>query len=232
MLFAELQAFKGSVSTAKGTVNVTATRDSLNLTIFLSDLPSLSSGGIHIHEGTSCHSAKAVGPHFFAASKTSDPWAGSEWISNERGFATNVITVNTSKTLEEVLGHAVVVHSPTNEKVACGLLRVYGTEDGPPPTEEEDDIESSVVGALTVFGLALGFCCCCRMYESCKRIYRKRQGRDTTGFSQLPVVQTGVDSGDLEMTTGKKKRFKNVHDLEDSSDGFSDISDSDSDINL
>ena len=136
-----------------------------------------------------------------------------------------------------MLGHAVVVHAPTNEKIACGLLVVKGAPRRPPQVEEDDDLSSSVVGAMTIFGLACGLCCLCRLYESCKKTYRKRQGRDTTGFSQLPVVRTGaVDSDEVELgVRGGPRgggRPRSLEELEDSSDGFLDVSDSDSDVQL
>eukprot|EP01051_Picozoa_sp_SAG22_P002082 SAG22_NODE_89_length_21278_cov_16.698758_1_plen_430_part_00 len=79
--------------------------------------------GVHIHTGTSCESAAATGGHFYSGED--DPWPPSTYTSTSEGVVSAaVITVSgVGKTMEEVAGHALVVHAG-GEKVACGLLSV------------------------------------------------------------------------------------------------------------
>lgn len=83
--------------------------------------------GIHIHEGTSC--TEAAGDHFYNRGvfgvNYPDPWSavryqyGSGMSESAVGF--NAL-VYTGLAMEDVRGHAVVVHDFSGVRVACAIL--------------------------------------------------------------------------------------------------------------
>lgn len=56
------------------------------------------------------------------------------------------------------------------------------------PKEVSSDDISWMPSFWGVVGVALGLCCLERLYASCKRVYRRRQGKPTEGFAQLPMT--------------------------------------------
>lgn len=79
--------------------------------------------GIHIHEGTTCEDASAVGGHFFDTAKfESDPWAPKSYKATEPGVSIGLTSVQAGKKFDEVQGRAMVVHDHTGGRIGCGLI--------------------------------------------------------------------------------------------------------------
>jgi len=89
-------------------------------------LPANSSGGLHIHAGTTCSNASQVLGHYFKPG-TVDPW-NSNWDSNAKGESLGQARVDDGYSYEDHLNHAVVLHSITGERVGCGILLEYPDE--------------------------------------------------------------------------------------------------------
>ncbi len=81
--------------------------------------------GIHIHEGTSCDDADAVGGHYYSVEV--DPWTtegGAVYNSNVHGEAMGSFTLTSGHdTCKENVDHAVVAHSQNSTRVSCGILK-------------------------------------------------------------------------------------------------------------
>lgn len=84
--------------------------------------------GIHIHEGTTCDDAEAVGGHYWGTlakgneSITSDPWAAVSYNVTEDGKAKGTIQDITIGVDQDISGRALVVHDSAGARVACALL--------------------------------------------------------------------------------------------------------------
>merc|ERR1712025_728558 len=78
--------------------------------------------GIHIHTGTTCSDASAVGGHFYDDSLASDPWATvvytTESASGGTAHGKGVVDIGGG----DIRGRAFVVHDATGGRVGCGLI--------------------------------------------------------------------------------------------------------------
>ena len=87
--------------------------------------------GIHIHEGTTCDDAGAVGGHYWKHNKNFgdvDPWADIRYTSGADG-----VVVSTDAIIEMLdgngynsvknTGRAVVIHDENGGRIACGILK-------------------------------------------------------------------------------------------------------------
>ena len=121
------------------------------------------SGGLHVHAGTSCDAAADVGPHHYQDDWRADPW-GTTWGSDAAGVASGSFVLETGyNNASENLGHAVVVHASDGTRLACGVLEgVAGgmsNADMISATSSETFVERGVattVGADTASGDADG----------------------------------------------------------------------------
>jgi hypothetical protein len=78
--------------------------------------------GIHIHAGTTCDDASAVGGHYFDSdSIESDPWSPVTYSALMDGSAIGVKSVTIGRG-QDIGGRAMVVHDSTGARVACALL--------------------------------------------------------------------------------------------------------------
>jgi len=93
----------------------------LVLTYALTGLETSTSGGIHIHEGTTCSIADLVGGHYYGDAEDSDPWT-TTWTSDSAGEATGVVSIDADTLLEDNYGHALVIHESNGDRAACGLI--------------------------------------------------------------------------------------------------------------
>jgi len=100
----------------------------LRLTCDLSGLEVSTSGGVHIHSGTTCAAANEVGGHYYNTNETNgiDPWI-TEWESDSEGSSTTMFLINSGYALEDNLDHAVVVHDSSGTRIACGTLKLLET---------------------------------------------------------------------------------------------------------
>jgi len=76
--------------------------------------------GIHIHEGTTCDDAAAVGGHFYDKDNIdADPWASKVYQSKgDAAFGFFPTKIGKS----DINGRALVVHDSTGARIACGLI--------------------------------------------------------------------------------------------------------------
>jgi Cu/Zn superoxide dismutase len=86
--------------------------------------PNCTNCGIHIHEGVTCSDADSVGGHYYKVSV--DPWTtdgGAIYTSDGDGLAMGSFTLLTGyDTMQQNVGHAVVIHDQDGVRVSCGLL--------------------------------------------------------------------------------------------------------------
>ena len=99
---------------SEGSTSVTVTYD-------LAGFEASTSGGIHVHVGTSCADADFVGGHYYDDSLSDDP-STIEWTSDSLGEASGVLTVDAGILIDDDYGHALVVHNSDSTLSACGLL--------------------------------------------------------------------------------------------------------------
>ncbi len=82
--------------------------------------------GIHIHEGVSCNSNDQVMGHYWNISALGelDPWVNVTYTTNKGGVsgASVVLMGGNGYSMEENVGHAIVIHGQDGEKIACGIL--------------------------------------------------------------------------------------------------------------
>merc|ERR1711907_296560 len=79
--------------------------------------------GIHIHEGTTCDDADAVGGHYYnKTSVASDPWPAVTYSTSVDGSATGEVQSIEIGTELDISGRALVVHDSAGVRVACALL--------------------------------------------------------------------------------------------------------------
>jgi len=82
--------------------------------------------GIHVHAGTTCADASAVGGHYWdaAAVGPSDPWSAVVYSAGADGRADGAtFPVATGVDSSGILSHAFVVHDSTGARIGCGLLK-------------------------------------------------------------------------------------------------------------
>jgi len=82
--------------------------------------------GIHVHAGTSCDQADAVGGHYYNDILTKDPWLSVGYTVQHDGKSTvgEGLDVLTGLSQGDITGRVMVVHSKTGERIACGLIEV------------------------------------------------------------------------------------------------------------
>lgn len=101
--------------------------------------------GIHVHTGTSCEAADAVGGHYYSQALSTDPWASVRYVAAADGSSqeTSGVGVVTGLSTGDLLGRVVVVHElASGARVACGRLGM----EMPPPQLEEPDAQSTCAG--------------------------------------------------------------------------------------
>merc|ERR1719285_841826 len=122
----------------------------------LEGLETSTSGGIHIHLGTTCAVADMVQGHFYSSSLSSDPWT-TNWNSDADGNAYGNFTIDYGyNTLADNLGHAVVVHESDGTRAACGVIgngdEYLATLDAYPDYTGEYNVSGYVVVAAEYDG--------------------------------------------------------------------------------
>merc|ERR1711998_507533 len=127
---ASLASYPGldSVSTVAGDLLVQADSSQLVITGSLTGLEASVTGGLHIHSGTTCSDASAVGGHWWDSS-VADPWstATTFYTSAGDGSAEVSITVTAAAlglSPEGFAGRTLVVHNEGGDRVACGVFGV------------------------------------------------------------------------------------------------------------
>jgi len=140
--YAAIAAYPGTAgtSTVSGTMIIedesSGGVSGISLTGTLIGLEQSTDGGIHIHTGTTCSEASAVGGHFYTGS--SDPWTGTLWTSGSAGAAQVSLTMSSFSllTTNAVNGRALVVHDHAGNRIGCGLI-------GPTSTAQAAQVAST-----------------------------------------------------------------------------------------
>lgn len=82
--------------------------------------------GIHIHEGVSCSSKDQVMGHYWNSSNIGelDPWVNVTYNTNKDGMSGGFVDLmgGNGYTIDENVGHAIVIHDESGNKIACGIL--------------------------------------------------------------------------------------------------------------
>lgn len=88
-------------------------------------LGELATGGVHIHEGTTCEEASLVGGHYWNDKRTDDNWTdegGAVWSADENGDSVSSFRLYSGYGYNHNAGHAVVFHTSDGTRAACGVL--------------------------------------------------------------------------------------------------------------
>jgi len=140
--FSTYPGYSGSFSSVVGTMKIvgtsgTATTAKQCLTWDLAGLDTactkgagddVANGcGIHVHTGSSCESASAVGGHYFSTALTEDPWKPTVYESTAAGDSKqdSCVDVVTGLSTGDILGRVMVVHElDSGRRIACGAIEV------------------------------------------------------------------------------------------------------------
>ena len=82
--------------------------------------------GVHIHEGTSCASADAVGGHFWDMDQyPADPWQDVRYvIEGSLPSKVNDLKVTTGLSAAQVNGRTVIVHDYDGVRIGCATIKI------------------------------------------------------------------------------------------------------------
>eukprot|EP00462_Mataza_sp_D1_P026171 CAMPEP_0175136820 /NCGR_PEP_ID=MMETSP0087-20121206/9483_1 /TAXON_ID=136419 /ORGANISM="Unknown Unknown, Strain D1" /LENGTH=1921 /DNA_ID=CAMNT_0016419609 /DNA_START=50 /DNA_END=5815 /DNA_ORIENTATION=+ len=122
--------YTGGLVQVGGTVFVEASPGGkkLRLTYDFSGLKPNDSQGMHIHLGQFCDKANDVGGHYWLPASVPDPWNAVLYTSDQYGQARGSVEVEAGLTIQDVVGHAFVVHSGTaGTRVGCGVISSTAT---------------------------------------------------------------------------------------------------------
>lgn len=82
--------------------------------------------GIHIHEGFSCNSTEHVMGHYWNSTNIGepDPWINVTYNTNKDGISGGFVDLvgGNGYSINENVGHAIVIHDESGNKIACGIL--------------------------------------------------------------------------------------------------------------
>ena len=124
-LSADLGKYPGSTLAAPtGHVSVKFHQNKLSVAYDLEKTTPSSSGGVHIHTGSTCSVAEKVGGHYWSPDLGEDTWKKATWNSDKQGKATGELTIQTGYDYAQNLSHALVIHDSEGRRIACGLLGV------------------------------------------------------------------------------------------------------------
>ena len=126
--FAAYPGYRGPLDVTGSATIDTSSRSGVSAQAMTWDLSGAdTSGGIHIHDGTSCESCSATTPncgHYFDSATVSvDPWGASTYTSDADGHAAaDGPTILTGLDAAVIEGKIVVVHNSNGTRIACGLI--------------------------------------------------------------------------------------------------------------
>jgi len=96
--------------------------------------------GLHVHSGRSCHSNSSVGGHYFHG--TQDPWSaynGAYYPGNQHNFHSTQMIVQTGYSLQDNIGHVIVIHARDGTRIGCGVLDRINDDDNDDDDDDDDD---------------------------------------------------------------------------------------------
>jgi Cu/Zn superoxide dismutase len=106
--------------------SVLASESAIAMEYDMQNLESNSKGGMHLHTGTSCAERNAVGGHYYDTSMYTDtviePWTATFWSSDMGGRAYGTIVVNNGYSMQQNIGHVVVLHDSEGVRIGCGKV--------------------------------------------------------------------------------------------------------------
>ena len=81
-----------------------------------------STGGLHIHTGTSCDDAAAVGGHFWVDERGTSECVLDPWPSTVYNRSAGVLQFHCIPALAGLVGRAVVAHDSAGVRIGCGII--------------------------------------------------------------------------------------------------------------
>lgn len=128
MAVAVIGTYPGSTGTPKGTLTITPNNGPAGFQIVasLSGLPPSSSGGMHVHVGTSCETDARVGGHFWSVPPTGDiwtTWTTDEWTSDADGMASFTWTGLDGQHFQNIIGRTMTLHDNAGARIGCGVIQ-------------------------------------------------------------------------------------------------------------
>lgn len=115
-----------------------------NFLIFNTQLSNFnSSGGIHVHTGSSCEAHELVGGHYFGHIDSGDPYSATVYHTDFEGVAYVSESNNfiATQDINEVIGRTVVLDDSSGSRIACGVIRDGWCEDGAGDDDSDQDTD-------------------------------------------------------------------------------------------
>ncbi|MFM2479893.1 superoxide dismutase family protein [Celerinatantimonas sp. YJH-8] len=122
-LKATISAYPDTHAKVRGHVAAKFNSGYVTIRYNLTGLTPNANGGLHIHAGTSCKTAKEVGGHYFAPKDQGDYWKNANWVSDSKGHAKGSFRLLSGLDRKDNLHHAVVVHDSHGDRIGCGILQ-------------------------------------------------------------------------------------------------------------
>jgi len=113
-----------------GTILVAPAANGISLRGTVAGLEASTSGGIHIHTGTTVVAASGVGAHYYP-NEVVDPWLYTYWYSDATGAASIAFNVSnyTLSGSQPVAYRALVVHLSGGSRAGAGLVSTVAAAD-------------------------------------------------------------------------------------------------------
>lgn len=164
--------------------------NTLRITVLLSGLEVSTSGGVHIHEGTTCDDADEVGGHYYNSTHTNgtDPWTTTDWVSDSLGNSSTSFVIDSGYGLEDNLAHAIVIHDSTGSRISCGVLKSTDESSGSSSSGLAKDVMILII-VLVIFVVFL------ILYFVIKK-YFYQKGKTLKVKHQIEIIRAG-SSGSL-----------------------------------
>ena len=122
-------------------------------------------GGLHIHTGKDC--AAEAGAHWWDTAKgLADPWTGANgatYTSDANKKANGSYALASGYTYSDNIGHTVIIHAASGDKIACGILVDSSVITTPSPqpaastgASKSNGDDGSGLGAAMIVGILIG----------------------------------------------------------------------------
>lgn len=170
-LEAAMQPFGSSFPNADGMIEICFSKElsgtSATLKMDVAGLEtSITDGGVHIHEGTSCDTVETQMGHYFNSAGAGEGEVEDPWNNTER-YSTSSSAIGTANFqfdqwygYDDTVGKVVIIHESSGNRIACGVLEIPSDDggDGVVTAADSDPLENSasdVGGVVTAAASSL-----------------------------------------------------------------------------
>merc|ERR1712166_170460 len=194
-----------SATSPAGTVKVSEGSSSAQITLeyALSGLAPGSTGGLHLHTGTTCDRASSVGPHYWTPASSADPWTTTYAASSASGTSFGSLSLFSGYSVSLNVGHAVVVHDST-ARIGCGVCVEDSSSGG---------LSDAEIAAIVVCSIALVFAICLGGWLALDR-QRKRNTQELIEDDSMPATGQAMPATGQAMQMGHHEHDSHVQKMD------------------